>query len=361
VADQIDIGRRIALGVGQRVGIERAADLGSGLARDLLHQPGVGHVLQKDRRDLLLLDLRDDGGHVPGRCLRFRRHALRRGERDAIGVLEISERVVAGDDPAAVGGNPGDHVPHLALERIELGEIGGGVRGVGVLAGGIGGDQRVANIGNIDLGVGHRLPGVRIRRSMVVIMTAVARALARLDAFGRDDDRRLGAGRFHQPLEPALETEAVHEHQFGVGSALGVARRGRVDMGIAVGTDQRADLHALAADVLHEVAQDREAGDDVELVLRAGGGRRQERRAGNHDHRPASGQHGFLLCARPASGFKMAAREGLPHQAADAPEQQREHVKRAGDENDRGAGSDTGVEGHQQPGVARRRAARRRD
>src|SRR4029078_5978119 len=66
-------------------------------------------------------------------------------------------------------------------------------------------------------------------------------------------------------------------------------------MSIAVGTDQYSHLHALAADVAHEVAQDREAGNDVELVLRAGGSRRQERRAGDRDHHPASGRHGILL------------------------------------------------------------------
>ena len=68
-------------------------------------------------------------------------------------------------------------------------------------------------------------------------------------------------------------------------------------MGIAVRTDQGPDLQALAADVLHEVAQDREAGNDVKLVLRlvlrSGRRRRQQRRAGHRNNRPASGQHGI--------------------------------------------------------------------
>ena len=40
-------------------------------------------------------------------------------------------------------------------------------------------------------------------------------------------------------------------------------------MRIAIGTDQRGDADALATDVADEVAEDREAGDDVEALRRA--------------------------------------------------------------------------------------------
>ena len=146
-----------------------------------------------------------------------------------------------GDDAAAIGGNFGDHLAHLPLEDVEFGEIGRGIGDIGVLAGRVGGDQRIANIGDIDLRVGDRLPGVRIRPPVVVIMAMVAGALARLDAFGGDHDRRFGAGGLDQPLEPTFEAEPVHEDELGIGSLLGVARRGRIDVGIAVGTDQSRD------------------------------------------------------------------------------------------------------------------------
>jgi hypothetical protein len=138
-----------------------------------------------------------------------------------------------------------------------------------------GGGQRVANIGDIDFRVGDRLPGVRVRPSVVVIVVVAAGTLERLDALGRDYDRRLGAGCLDQPLEPAFEAQSVDEDELGVGNLLGVAGRGRIDMGIAVGTDQGPDLDPVAADVLHEVAQDREAGDNVEPVLSARGKRRK--------------------------------------------------------------------------------------
>ena len=37
-------------------------------------------------------------------------------------------------------------------------------------------------------------------------------------------------------------------------------------MRIAVGTDQRGDIDAIAADIADEIAEDRETGDDVEAI-----------------------------------------------------------------------------------------------
>ena len=44
-------------------------------------------------------------------------------------------------------------------------------------------------------------------------------------------------------------------------------------MHVAIGPDQSRDIDAIAADVLHEIAEDREAGDDVEALLCVGGQR----------------------------------------------------------------------------------------
>ena len=38
-------------------------------------------------------------------------------------------------------------------------------------------------------------------------------------------------------------------------------------MGVAIGADQRPDFHAIAADIADEIREDREAGDDLDLVL----------------------------------------------------------------------------------------------
>ena len=41
-------------------------------------------------------------------------------------------------------------------------------------------------------------------------------------------------------------------------------------MRIAIGADQRGDIDAVAADIADEIAEDREAGDDVEAIRGAG-------------------------------------------------------------------------------------------
>ena len=50
----------------------------------------------------------------------------------------------------------------------------------------------------------------------------------------------------------------------GVRDRLRVGRRRRIDMRVAVRADQRRDVDAVAADLLGEIAEDREARDDVE-------------------------------------------------------------------------------------------------
>jgi hypothetical protein len=141
VADEVDVRGGVAAGIRQRVGIKHATDLGAGFAGDLLHQPRVRHVFEKHRRNLLFPDCADDGCDVLGRCLAFRRDALRRSEMDAIGCLEITEGVVAGDDAALVGRDLGERIAHLAFEHIEAREIAGGIRFVIAPPGWIGRDQ----------------------------------------------------------------------------------------------------------------------------------------------------------------------------------------------------------------------------
>src|SRR5262249_57494255 len=65
---------------------------------------------------------------------------------------------------------------------------------------------------------------------------------------------------------------------------------------LALGTDQGRDLGTVAAAVLHEVAEDREARDDLESVLRARARGNEERGERGRGKRLSSGQHGTLLC-----------------------------------------------------------------
>src|SRR5262249_53367441 len=95
--------------------------------------------------------------------------------------------------------------------------------------------------------------------------------------------------------EPAFEAQAVDEHELGIGNLLGVARRWRVDMGIAAGPDQRRDLDAVAAHVLHKIAQDREAGDDLHSILPARRRGNKDRAARARAKRLSAGHHGTII------------------------------------------------------------------
>ena len=169
------------------------------------------------------------------------------------------------------GGICATAVPHLAVERIEFGQIGLRIGAKDRGIGGVGGHQRVADIGDIDLRVGDRLPGMRIGGGADA---------ARRDAVGRGDDLGLAAGGLHQPRQPALEAKAVDDEKPGIRDLLRIRRRRRIDVHVAIGTDQGRDIDAIAADIFDEIAEDRKAGDDVRGdPARAPGSSRHEQQA----------------------------------------------------------------------------------
>ena len=90
------------------------------------------------------------------------------------------------------------------------------------------------------------------------------------DAVAGDDDGGLAAGGLHQPRQPSLQPKAVDDDQFGIGDLLRVRGRRRIDVDVAIGTDQGRDLDAIAADIFDEIAEDRKARDDLEAILGAG-------------------------------------------------------------------------------------------
>ena len=59
--------------------------------------------------------------------------------------------------------------PDLLVERLEPSGVGRGVGLVGVAAGSVGGAEGVGDVLHIDLGVGHRLEGVRVDIAMVMV------------------------------------------------------------------------------------------------------------------------------------------------------------------------------------------------
>ncbi len=107
---------------------------------------------------------------------------------------------------------------------------------------------------------------------MVVIMTGDFRGrLLLLNEAGPRRHRGGGGhhgalvlGRFQQAGDEAFEAEAVDDHEVGLGDGLGVGRRRLVDVGVAVGTDERVHGDAVAADLGGHVAEHGKAGDHVE-------------------------------------------------------------------------------------------------
>ncbi|MEY9510720.1 hypothetical protein ABIF16_001451 [Bradyrhizobium elkanii] len=134
------------------------------------------------------------------------------------------------------------------------------------------GDQTVANIDDIDLRIGHGLPGMRI---------VVAAHFPWHDPLGRHRDQRFAARGLQQPRHPAFEAEAVDDHELGIGDLPGISRRRRVDMGIAVGPDQRRHVDIITADIAHNVGEDREARNDVDALRGARRSARQQQRQTN--------------------------------------------------------------------------------
>ena len=83
-------------------------------------------------------------------------------------------------------------------------------------------------------------------------------------------------------------------------------------MNVAVGADERTDLHAIAADIFHEIAEDGETRDNFQLLLSAGRTNGEQRGKGRTGDQASLGQHGYhpdcrLKRLRLASGQTIRA------------------------------------------------------
>ena len=139
------------------------------------------------------------------------------------------------------------------------------------------------------------------------------------------------------------------------GEVLGVGRRRLIDMRVAVGSDQGDDIDAVAADLFHHVAEDRERGDGLDLVA---GLRRSPRPSSTASARPIGSEKRRLFMTRTPCVGDQASRclrgTSCQSSAAAGADQHREEIEHAAGEDDRGAGRQIGVIGDQQPGQARR-------
>src|SRR6266702_882949 len=280
VPDHINVSGGKPLFARQTVRNQGPADLCPGLGRDPPDQAVVADILQEDGRDFLGPDLADDAGDVPGAGLGFGGEPQGRDELDAVFGGEIAEGVVGGDHLAPLGRDLGDGLTYLAVERFELFQIGFGLGTEEIRISRVGRSERIGDVSHINFRVGDGLTGMGIG----------GRAeLVRCDARARGHDRGLAAGGLHQPRQPALEAEPVDDDKLCVRNALRIAWCGRVDVDVTVGADQRRDVDPIAANGADEIAEDREAHNDVEPlrgVQRRGD--QQERTKQDTPHRHAS-------------------------------------------------------------------------
>ena len=280
MADHVDVGGRLAAWLGQRVAVQGAADDRAGLLADPLHRPGVGDAVEEQGLYVLPADLVGQAGEVGGGGFGLVGPAVDRDHRDAERGGEVLQRVVRGEDAALGGGHGGHFGMRPGVEGAQLLGVGGGVGAIIVGVGGVGANQRVGDVLDVDDAVARVQPGVLVEHGGFGF--AADRVLVvgaeRLDAAGDDD---LGAGEvglFHQRVEPGLEivVEAVHEHDAGSGKLGDIRGAGLIEFGVAIGRNDGDEVDMVAGDVGDHVGDDAEGGDGFEPVGGVGDNRQQE-------------------------------------------------------------------------------------
>ena len=133
---------------------------------------------------------------------------------------------------------------------------------------------------------------------IITMVVVIIRGLHGLQAPSGLDDRPLVATGTDQAGHPALEAQAVDDDQAGAGQLAHLGRPRLEDVGVAAGLDQALDSNAVTPDLLHQVSQDTEAGDDGQrpggrgsIRLAGGGGNAMSRlgRAGGQQRRGQGG------------------------------------------------------------------------
>ena len=97
---------------------------------------------------------------------------------------------------------------------------------------------------------------------ITMVVVVIIRGLHGLQTPGGLDDRPLVAAGPDQAGHPALEAQAVDDDQAGAGQLAHLGRPRLEDVGVTAGLDQALDSHTVTPDLLHQVSQDAEAGDD---------------------------------------------------------------------------------------------------
>src|SRR5438270_6565363 len=123
VLDYPDAGRRRPGWLRQSIGIKRWARDRAGVSRELLDEPRIREVFEKQRLDTLAADLPDQFGEGPRRGLAVGVEPFGGQKRDAIGLAVIGEGVMAGDHPPLLGRDLPQLGSNPAVQRLELGFV----------------------------------------------------------------------------------------------------------------------------------------------------------------------------------------------------------------------------------------------
>src|SRR5215211_1007514 len=179
---------------------------------------------------------------------------------------KIAEGIMRRDHAAFVRWNPANGLHHLTLEAGELGDIGRGIvfERLAILL--ICRTESSRDVVDIDLGIADALERMRVDRALP-FASLLGGEGSRNHAFRGHGDLRLGAAGINEAGDPALKPETVDYDDTGLRNPLEVHRSWLIDMGIAIGADERHDRHMVPADFLGEIAQDGEAGNDFEPFL----------------------------------------------------------------------------------------------
>ncbi|MNG30777.1 hypothetical protein D3C84_1164590 [compost metagenome] len=73
-------------------------------------------------------------------------------------------------------------------------------------------------------------------------------------------------------MQPGLEAQAIDDDQVGLEQRLGILCARLVEVGVGIGPDQVAQFDVIAGNLLGNIGENAETGDNLQLV---GGSRRQ--------------------------------------------------------------------------------------
>ena len=193
---------------------------------------------------------------------------------------EVGEGAFAADQGTLMARQGGQLVGHVIGDLLEFLLVGVSTGLVVLGMVGVEFAEGLDAVVSVDLDILRAHPGVRVRFAGVFVLGDIHR----FDDLGDDDVRNVGG--FHELLEPALQTQPVVENEIGLRRLLDVVGCGLVVVDLGAGLGDRLDRQVVAGNVLRNVLQHGEGGEDDGFVVRF---------RGPDDHGVKGATHGGLL------------------------------------------------------------------